>query len=201
MPDYGFNARGRELPDKGGDHIVPQAQRGQRPDRVEERRGDIGHHARDEHDREPVLAAVFIDGIQIFALADDFLRCLAEEEAQQQEADGDADGLGHTGQDDAGHDPEDQCVGCGEDDGRREAEGVHKEGEPETEKQGPGTEGLDVFRGFHDVPVHEHAAQVGKKLRIQQMYDGEEQYNQGGCDRTYHAHGFLEFQGHTSKRQ
>ena len=107
MSDDCLDARGGKFPDEGGDHIVPQAQRGQRPDRIEERRGDIGYHTRDEHDREPVLAAVFINGIQIFALADDFLRCLAEEEAQQQEADGDADGLGHAGQDDARHDPED----------------------------------------------------------------------------------------------
>ena len=153
MPDDGLDACGGEFPDEGGNHVVPKAQGAQGADGIEEHRGDVWDHACDEHDGEAIFAAVFVDIGKGFVLGDDFFCRFPKEEAQKEETDGDADGLGDAGEDNAGDNAEDEGIGRGEDDGRREAERIHEQGEPEAEKNSPSTERFNIFCGFQDIPV------------------------------------------------
>ena len=124
-------------------------------------------------------------------LVDDLLGRIAEEEAQQYEAQQDADGLGGDGEEDAPEDAEDQRVGCREDDGGREAQRVDEERQEEAEDDGPFAEGGDVGGCLLDVAACEQPAEVRQEGRVCQVDDEEEQ-DDGQCSSHLdHAHGFF----------
>ena len=93
VSDDGLDAGGREFADKRGDDIVAEAHGRKRTDGVEHDGREIWYHAGDEHDDKAAFAAVLVEIGKGFVLADDLLGCVAEEEAQQDETDGNADSL------------------------------------------------------------------------------------------------------------
>ncbi len=189
MPDDGLDARGGEFSDEGGNHVVPKAHGAQCTYGIEEHRGDVWNHACDEHDGEAVFAAVFVDIGKGFVLGDDFFCCFPKEEAQKEETDGDTDGLSDAGEDNAGDNAEDEGIGRGEDDGRREAERIHEQREPEAEKNSPSAEGFNIFCSFQDIPMGKHAPKARKKFGIQNMNGKKEKQDQDACNQLDGAHG------------
>ena len=157
VADDGLDARRWELADKRGDDVVAHRHRGERAERVEQDGGEVRHHARDEHDGEAALAAVLVEVRERRVLVDDLLGRIAEEEAQQHEAQEDADRLGRDGEEDAPEDAEDQRVGRREDDGGREAQRVDKERQEKAEKHRPLAEGGDVGGRLLDIAAREQA--------------------------------------------
>ena len=117
--------------DEGREHVVTETDRRERADGIHDGRGEIGHHAPDEHDEEAFVSAVPVDLCEEGTLCNRLFRCLAEVEAHEKKCNGYADRLRDTGEDDAGHDAEEDDVRRREDDGGREAERIRKEGEEE----------------------------------------------------------------------
>ena len=190
MADNGFDASRGELADEGGNDIIPEFHGGQSADGVEQHRGQIGNHAGNQHDDKAPAAAVLVEIRQRLVTADDFFCCFAEEEPQQNEAEGHADGLGYYGQKYSPADAENQSVGSGKDNGGRKAQRVDKEGQQKAEHHRAGTKRGNVAGSLLNIAPRQQAAHMRQEGRIQQMDDDKEQNNSSECAEFYHVQGF-----------
>ena len=140
VSDDGLDAGGGEFANKGSDEIISEFHGGQCTKSIEQNRREIGNHAGDKHDDKAAPSAVFIDAGQRLALAYDGFGGIAEEKAKQQKADRYTHGFSSDRKENSCSNAEDQGIGCGENDGRREAQCIDEEREKEAEQDCPWTE-------------------------------------------------------------
>ena len=194
VPDDGLNAGGGKLADKGSDKIISEFHSGQRAERIEQDRREIGDHAGDQHDDKTAPAAVLIDTGQRLAFSDDGFGGIAEEKAKQQKADCHADGFSSDCEKNSCRDAEDQGIGRGENDGRREAQRVDKKREKKAEQDGPWPERGNVIRCFPYISPGKQSGHVRQEHGVYPMYYHKEKDN-GQCGKDFdHSHGWMQFQ-------
>ena len=132
------------------------------------------------------------------ALGDRLFRRIAEVEAHQHEGDRDADGLCDAGQDDAGHNAEENDVCRREDDGGRKAKCIGKEGEQKGEEDCALAEGVNVLHRRRNITAGKQGEERGEKLRCNEMDDDKEK-NDGECRTEFEdAHALWSFHVSTS---
>lgn len=175
MTDDGFKGGGWEFADEGRQEVFPEGHGRERAKGVQYDGGKVRDEPGEEHDSVAFSAANLGETFQSFMTADKAESCSTEKGAEQDEAHGDAYRFRRPREENARDEAKDQCVGRGEENGRRESEGIHEGCEEEAEVPRFVPVGEDERGNFIHIAAGQHEPEIREEIRGYLVNDSKEE--------------------------